>query len=123
MASKVNRPAPTPLPVFADTDSKEHASLAEGATIEQQKPMASNTFQQQELQHALETINMYEQQVNGLLSSLRQADANWEKAEQVRVSVACAISCILNDHKLRAHAHLVLKQKLSCALHAVECHV
>lgn len=92
MATKVQRPAPTPLPSFTDNEPRVSDTITDSISSPgpQLQSRQDNSFQKQELQHALETIALYEQQVNGLLDSLRQADANWEKAEQVRHIVAVA---------------------------------
>ena len=49
------------------------------------QPRKGRTYADSELRHAQDTAEMYERQVADLLFSLRKADQNWERAEQVGI--------------------------------------
>jgi hypothetical protein len=48
-----------------------------------------------ELQHALQTANMYERQISDLLLNLKKADQKWEHAKQVPLLSVSQISLCL----------------------------
>ena len=55
-------------------------------TISSKPSDAGYQRQQRELQNALRTAQLYEQQVNELIASLKKADRNWTQAEIVRLA-------------------------------------
>lgn len=97
---KSARPAPTPLPSFRvqqDSGAQQRQDSAEqpsGQALQGSKRDVDanrHTRTDAELQHAAQTIDLYEKQVADLLSSLRKADQNWERAELVRASLGAVL--------------------------------